>query len=134
MPASAFTLYDQSTGSIVATVRCEASFIDQQLRPGQGYVAGAFKHADHYVVAGDAVPRPENPATLDVPTIAADGVDVATVSGIPTGTLATIDGPTIAAIPVDDGSLELTADVPGTYTVRLESFPEKVKEFTVAAS
>lgn len=102
---------------------------------GGGFVEGRFDSATHYVdtVTQESAPRPENPSTIDKNTVDDDGIDFVTISSIPTGTILRI-----SSVPgtwqIDDGSVELTFDSSGAYTIYLESFPEKDKEFTVNAS
>ena len=82
--------------------------------------------ATHYYDAGVLTERPDNPAAINRTQIAADGVDTATVSSIPMGTVARITGPsTIWAGVISDGTLELTATFEGQYEIYLESSPER---------
>lgn len=65
-------------------------------------------------------------------TIAANGSDAATVSGIPAGALAALDGGTPQ--PVTDGEVRITATVPGAYRLTL-THPEKLSfEVTINAN
>lgn len=70
----------------------------------------------YYMIDGVRVAKPEMVVTLDTDTIPADGVTLATVSGIPAGTTATVYGQSKV---VNDGSLALTFDLAGDYEVVL---------------
>lgn len=70
----------------------------------------------YYVADGVLVAKQAMSLTVSPDSIPADGETVATVSGIPVGSQAVVSGQTVT---VDDGSMELTFDLPGTYIVSL---------------
>jgi hypothetical protein len=75
--------------------------------------------------------RPEIPAVIDKTAIAADGVDVATISGLPNLSTITVAG--IGKYSVTDGTFELTTQTPGIYQVLAEADGYLPKEFVVHA-
>lgn len=85
--------------------------------PGR-WVEGDWLNKDVYVKDGRVTPRPANPAKLD-------GL---TLTDLPSPGTLHIDG---AAYPYEDSTVELEFDHPGTYKVRVESWPYLDKEFTV---
>jgi len=90
---------------------------------------------DHYVTDGALRPRPPMPATIDRTAIAADGNEVAQISGLPLGALVTVSGPGgEQQITVDDGELSLSADVAATYRLAVECWPFRPCHFEVLTS
>jgi len=88
-----------------------------------------------YVLAGAVDWRPSNPSTPDKTTFTADEVDMVTISSIPNPSDVNVKGPSVNTdATVTDGTLEITASVPGTYTVTIDSFPELVKTITLEAT
>ncbi len=61
------------------------------------------------------VARATFPSTWSTTSIAADGVDLAVLSGVPVGTEVIVDGVSHA---VDDGDFEMSASTPGAYRVQ----------------
>ena len=74
--------------------------------------------------------------TLNKPSAVADGVDTVTISSLPTATEFTVMGPGIMPQhgEVNDGSLELSFDTPGTYTVMLWAPGHKARELDIDAT
>lgn len=75
------------------------------------------------VVDGALVDRDINAASLDVTEIDADGVDTATISGIPNPSTVTVTGPIESEQTVTDGTLEVTTNTTGEYKIKISSFP-----------
>jgi hypothetical protein len=93
----------------------------------------AFQHnlGAWHVLDGARTPKEALSFSLDTDTVPADGESVATVSGLPVGIRATLG---IWSAQVDDGELELTFDLPGTYTFSL-SHPQYLPgEVTIYAT
>lgn len=80
--------------------------------------------------------RPTPACTLDKTSITANGTDTATISGIPTGSAVRVnDGNGTTDYTVDDGTLEITADEPGTITITVTpAFPYRPLTVTVTAA
>ncbi len=72
-----------------------------------------------YVLDGVVIPRPTLSA-FDKTSIAADGIDTATLSGLPDPCTILINGQEHT---VTGGTLDLDADRPGTYRVEIRHFP-----------
>lgn len=75
----------------------------------------------HYVDTSGGVPaahalatRPTMAVALDKPSILADGIDRATLSGFPAGATVHVRGATQT---VDDGVLEVTSDIDGVFEI-----------------
>lgn len=115
MPAMSF--YD-STGRLTGWLNGPQEQLDIN-KAGRLWVAGVFEPETHYVKAGMAMLRPENPTVLTWHTLRL----------VPAGATLTINkgAPHI----VQDGAAELQFDQPGTYKVQLSCWPYLDKEFTV---
>jgi hypothetical protein len=70
-------------------------------------------------------------ATWDATTVAADGVTEIVLSGLPTPCTVLIDY--MHSVEVTDGSLEFTADAPGTYSLVVDEVAYTRQEWTVDA-
>jgi hypothetical protein len=90
----------------------------------------------HYALDGALTARPLPACTLDKTTIIADGLDTATLSGIPAGSSVRVtDSNGTTDYTVNDGAMEITADEPGTITITVTpAFPYKPLTVTVTAS
>lgn len=96
-----------------------------------GIVTPDADPARHYVgtLGGEAVilDRPAMPAQTDKATVAADGVDELTLTGLPDPCEIVIDEPDpnveTTTVTVTGGGFVFTADDPGVYTVQVTRFP-----------
>lgn len=92
----------------------------------------------HYIAGSPpaVTARPTPASTLDKSTITANGTDAATLSGIPAGSSVRVtDSNGTTDYTVNDGTLEITADDPGTITITVTpAFPYKPLTVTVTAS
>lgn len=71
-----------------------------------------------HIVDGSLEPRPT--ASISANRLTANGKDSAAITGIPEGATVSIDG---EAYEVSGGSLEFTADDPGTYRISIDAWP-----------
>lgn len=104
--------------------------------PGESVVYDIGSEADdssHYIVNDTPVPLAAQPAVLDKTSIIADGVDAATLSGLPNPSTVTLLNDYTETI-VTDGTLVFTADVPGKYRLKVDAFPYLDTEFTIDAT
>jgi hypothetical protein len=76
------------------------------------------------------VARPEMGVTPNKLTIFADGEDLFILTGLPTPCTVTVDNNTYE---IDDGEFGFPTTIPGTYKVKVESFPYITKEWEVVA-
>lgn len=89
--------------------------------------------ATHHVVAGALTPRPSMETALSAPFIRANGVDAATLSGVPAGAEVMIIGPQMMNGVADGSSLQFSFATPGQYTVVARLFPFVDLEVTIHA-
>ncbi len=88
-----------------------------------------------YVKAGSLLDRPENKARINKTHILDDGIDEIIISDIPNKSEITVSsfmGEKIVEI-CDDGILKMSSIFADTFTIKIESFPERNIEFTVVA-
>lgn len=100
---------------------------------GCAIIRGEFSPATQYVCGGTVIDRPTSQAVCDRSEIAADGQDVATISGLPVPCTMQVSGPVSAEIEVTDESLEFTAAIPGEYRITVEAFPMQRYEVIIHA-
>jgi hypothetical protein len=119
-------------GSVSHYIECHGTDIAEQRAPeGGGLVELAstpsdlHAHArDHYVFAGQIVPKISMGLAVSKTNITANGKDEITLSGIPAGAVAAVTG-VLKAGPetVTDGSLVLTSTKAGAINVTLSCRP-----------
>lgn len=126
-------IFDVSTGRICRIFEGPESMVAMQAQAGEEWIACAEDTIDlsHWIdpttlLRKDRLPMP---GTLDKTQILADGTDLATIHNLP-GCTVTFKG---QQYPVEDGSFEFTADIPGTFIVAIEAFPYLPATFTVEA-
>lgn len=120
MSAINFTIYNQTTGKIRCIVGCPEDELGFYLKAGEAYIEGQPEDAMlSYVENGVLALKMPNPCVL---------------SGM---TITEIPGPAMIRIglydlyPCDDGTAELSFNLPGTYMVTVECFPYLDKIFEV---
>ena len=123
------TVYNDSTGEIIRTVSASPKMILVQCNEGEGYVLGAANHALQYidVIKKVAIFRPNMSTTLP-DSIAT--TETATLTG-PEGAVVTITGPVNGTEILDADWLEISSDIPGTYTIKVTLFPYIDAEYTL---
>jgi hypothetical protein len=116
---SQYSLFDLTTGEIVANISCLEIDADANTPAGHGRISGAWDPIAYYVV-GTVV-------TLCAPMT--PSVSGTTISNLPTLCTARIEG---QLYEIDDGVLELEPDYPGPYTVYLTAVGYLPCEVTVS--
>lgn len=125
-----FYRYSKSSGEILA--RCIRNTSDpEQLMPPQQEGIGLIpveEFGNHYIdvaklphVVVEQIPLP---ASWDRMVISADSGEVATLSIIPEGCVFSINDQLVT---VTDGTLEVEADLVGTYTVQIRT-PQYIRQ------
>lgn len=127
---SQVTEYKKSNGRIFAHHSGRFVFEDFIETEETSYVHGSFSGKTYYVVNGVPELRPAMPGALNKTTIAADKMDTAIISNLPEPCMVTFKD---QQYEVTDGSFGFTADLPGTYEVKVEAWPHLDAFFTVEA-
>lgn len=97
----------------------------------EGASDGSINWENTWVSDGTLTAKTEFTATWDAITVAADGVAEIVLSGLPVPCTVLIDYE--HSVEVTDGSLEFTADAPGTYSVVVDEVAYIRQEWTVDA-
>ena len=129
------TEYNAATGRIgLYWGFANQEMFDLNKKEGLDYIDGRYNGAEQYVVNSEIQPRPTFTPTADKTTIKADGVDVITISGLPSAMNEfRLDGPAYDAWE-QMGDVQLTVNLPGTYTLRISQWPYQDAEVTFNAS
>jgi hypothetical protein len=128
------TVYERDSGAILHELTGSIVDLVKDVGQGQDLIDGAWNGETYYVVSGTITPRPQLPA-LPSTGIPADGETAYAISGLPAQTFVSIGMlldefglPVPKADPhkypfsglVDDGALEWTSTIPGTYAVSVQ--------------
>ena len=97
----------------------------------EGAIDGSVDWENTWVNNGVLEDKASLTATWDATTVAADGVTEIVLSGLPTPCTVLIDY--MHSVEVTDGSLEFTADAPGTYSLVVDEVAYTRQEWTVDA-
>ncbi|HEV7284126.1 MAG TPA: hypothetical protein VGN75_04645 [Kaistia sp.] len=84
-----------------------------------------------YIVDGEPVARPVAPIAINRTEIPADKRSKVKITGLPVPCVVHIDGEPVS---VEDGLLDLTAEMPGTYWVVFDQFPYMPWSAEIAAT
>lgn len=127
-----FAVYD-STGAILRFGICLDDDLNLQAGGGETAieVADSVSDESHYIAAGVPAARTELGLSFDKLQITADDVDVATMAGVPAGTQFDVAGQQVT---VNDGALEVTAALPGSYVVTVTSPQYRRQSWTIEAT
>lgn len=115
------TLYAPSTGMILGVRTGQRESIECEELP---YIEGAYSAAEYYVKRDGSLPtmhlRPKQETRQGKGSISADGKDAFVLSGLPVPCVVQIGE---HRYEVEDGGLEWSTLMPGTYHIRVEAFP-----------
>ena len=91
---------------------------------------------DCYVTNETLSTRPTNNSSVSPSSVTANGAEEAVITNIPnpSDVLVILEGSNVSTVEVTDGTLELTFEDAGEYTIKIESFPTKDIELTVTAT
>ena len=70
------------------------------------------------------IDRPPNEITIDTLSVVADGVSEITLDNVPKNSTLYVTGSNVPLVAPIDGTEGVTFDLVGTYTLRIECFPE----------
>ena len=135
-----YTLYVTNTGEIRGYLQADVPPSGDWFEPGVSAIESVGEFGDdgsaQYLPGGVLTARPPLSCTLDKATITANGLDTATLSGIPAGSSVRVtDSNGTTDYTVNDGTMEVTADDPGAITITVTpAFPYKPLTITVTAT
>lgn len=142
-----YSIYNQATGEIRATISTDPGSASANVGPGEAFAEETelLPPDTWYYPGGVKTERPllSSAASWNKTTIAADGVDAATLSNLPIGSRVLIypstlgpAGQSLEPVVIDetvDASLSVTSQVVMSYTVEIFSFPYKPYVQTIEA-
>ena len=115
------TLYSPDTGMILGTRTGQKTSIECDELP---YIEGVHEAAECYVdtkgLTPTIRPRPKQETQQDKASISADGQDALVLSGLPVPCMVLVGE---NRYEVEDGELEWSTLMPGTYYIHVEAFP-----------
>lgn len=130
-----YVIYDTITGIADGLYTGPSNTVNAQLSEGQSYIHGVFSFTKNYVditqdppVIADRLPFP---GTQNTSQIQANGTDEWVVLNIPVGSIVTWPDGVISTI--NDGILQFTVDLAGTYSFVFDSFPYLLEEVSIEA-
>jgi len=130
-----YEVYDNTSGEILKEVVCaeiQAQYqYDTSANENMLQVEDQINPELYYILSGVLTSRPLMAISLNKSNIAADGVEQAIISSIPIGTVCYLPN---GIEECNDGVIEFSTDMAGTYRITLENFPYKKEEVTVYAS
>lgn len=136
MAVSKLFVYHVATGRILAT----ADYDDQGDSGPPGPRAAEFGQVDpitHYVPGGEITARPANTTQLNSTVVTADGVSELLLTSVPNPSRVTVRNVLETSAPfvadVIDGELHITINRPGSYEIKVDSFPTQDVMFAVQA-
>jgi hypothetical protein len=103
-------------------------------KDGYGYLAGRYNSKTQYVNQGFVVNRPAFTLSADKQSIAADGQDVITISGLPEGVCQVMLWGAVVDSWEQEGDIQLTANIPGAYQLRISQWPYQDQEISFDAA
>lgn len=116
---TSFTVYDPTTGAIHRSGWCRRGDLGLQVRDGEAVVFEASADdLTQYVLEGEVVNKPI--FAFDKLEIAADGLDEAVMTGLPSPVTVIIDG---TPHEVTGGTLEIASIMPAVYRVVIIHWP-----------
>lgn len=137
-----FAVYDLTTGRILRAGGCQEDTFDDQADPmeNEGVVVSPsdeVSETTHYVdLSGPEPEVVERPVlTFDKYEIVANGIDTATMTGLPSPVTVIVDEEEDDGYVVTGGVLEVDALVPATYTILIDDpFPAQSFEGEIVAT
>jgi hypothetical protein len=130
---SSITVYN-SAGKIVKVVLAPPDMLDMQVMEGEFGLYGDSNIYTQYVDEGVVVDRPTQLTALDKLTLISNGTESITIASAPSGTFTATNTTTRETVtgPIS-GTDTFSTTVPGTYKIRIESWPYLDFETTITA-
>lgn len=122
------TVYANTTGQILRNVDAPPDLAQMQAGAGESLIAGRADDLTQYVNGGIIIDRPTMPGGLSAPVITT--ADTAMLAA-QEGASVEITGPVNGTATLDADGLEISSDIPGTYTIKVTLFPYLDAEYTL---
>ncbi|CAM3843938.1 hypothetical protein [Parendozoicomonas haliclonae] len=120
------TVYNEKTGQIEGVISSsDMDGLYAQRREGFAVCLGEFDNGEKYIKAGEVLDRPTMGISIQKPTTVGEDL---VISGVPDNTLVFYPG---GQAVIDDGVLEWTSEIPGTFRLTLTNFPYKEQIISV---
>ena len=135
MKSSELTRYDPASGRVVNKLTVPGEEVQQYLDLDPYLVEGEADFLTDYVLNKVITRRPASTVFAEVTTVAANGTDTITVSGIPTGAEITLVGTGFRQSAIGDGTLlKLSFAIAGQYELEVKNFPDLSFKATIHAT
>ena len=129
-----YTKIDAATGQIIAWLTYSEQ-IDVDLNDSEDFpLIEGHASPTAYYLENEFVERPTFTLTADKTSIAADGQDVIAISGLPDGECDVQLWGAVNDQWTQTGDIQLTANIPGWYQIRVSQWPYQEQEITFNAS
>ena len=128
-------IHDLITGRIRGTVVCPEEWYELQLLEGEDYVESNINQDDfdinlYRIVDGEIVEKSPMSFSIDKSQIYADGVDIAAITGVPSGAIIRCkDTEQIA----DGTDVEFVTDIIGEHKLQITLWPYQDAEVIINA-
>jgi hypothetical protein len=134
----AFTRYSTVDGYIQSIGICQDSVYDEETVPGFATILGQGNQVTQYVdlVTEELTDKPAGTIDADKSTVAADGVEIVTLSGFDIGDIVhmALDGVPVNLFVYAAEYEELTFDVTGLYTFYVDARTKLPAEINIDAT
>jgi hypothetical protein len=116
-----YIVYKESTGEILRTGSCPDDMLSMQAGAGEIAIEGIAIDTTQYIDIATqlVVDKILIPCSINKTTMAADGVDSATISNLPNPSLIHIKDE--GRWEITDGEFQFTVDTPGVYRITIIS-------------
>lgn len=129
-----YTKIDLATGKIVEWLTFSEQ-VDVELNSSEDFpLIEGHASPTAYYLENEFVERPTFTLIADKTTIAPDGSDVITITGVPTGDFDVLLSGAVSDSWTQSGDIEITVNLPGDYRLRVAQWPYQDAEIRFNAS
>jgi hypothetical protein len=130
-------IYRQATGEILRSIEAPQDMLTIQAGLGESLliISDMINDETNYVSGGEILLRQAQGTTLNKLTLTADAIDTITLTNAPSGTFTATNTATRETVtgPIS-GTDTFSTAIPGTYKIKIESWPYLDFEAEVVAS
>jgi hypothetical protein len=123
------------TGKILRTISAPPDMLLMQKQVGEFILYGTASNLTDCISQGEVTPRQTQLTMIDKSSITANGIDLITITNAPSGTFTATNTATRETVtgPIS-GTDTFSTAIPGTYKIKIESWPYLDFEAEVVAS